>query len=124
MTPDNQDRRHFPRIDYRADGNLITTRKKWPVHIMDISCNGVLAAVVHDHNIKRGEEVILNIQQEDGKSFKMQGHITRQDKHLLGVECRANGIAPQAELKKMLEKYRKQENHPHAVIAMIDLKKH
>ena len=99
-----RDRRYFPRVAYRAYATLVTTRQRWPVHIMDLSFNGALAALIHRHDLKDGEELILTIELEEGDSIKMQGRLSHQREHFLGIECRASGIDNQARLRDLLEK--------------------
>ncbi len=120
---DGRERRYFPRISYRADATLTTTHKKWPVHIMDLSFNGALAAIVTKHDIMDGEEIILNIELDDGELFKMQGSISHQYKHLLGIECRANGIDSQARLRDILKKHLEEGNQHRSIKTMINLQK-
>lgn len=120
----NRERRYFPRVNYRAYATLITTSQRWPVHIMDLSFNGALAALIHRHDMKLGEEVILAIELEDGKLIKMQGHLSHQKGHFLGIECRATGIDNQAQLRELLEKHKVEESRfERSIGTMIDEQK-
>jgi len=101
------DRRYFPRINYRAYATLTTTKQRWPVHVLDLSFNGALAAIIHQHDLVDGETVVLNVELEDGDIVKMQGRISHQKEHFLGIECRATGIDNQARLRELLEKHKK-----------------
>ncbi|TQV66993.1 PilZ domain-containing protein [Exilibacterium tricleocarpae] len=111
LTP-GRDRRYFPRVAYRAYATLVTTRQRWPVHILDLSFNGALAALIHRHDLKDGEELILTIELDDGDSIKMQGKLSHQRAHFLGIECRASGIDNQARLRDLLEKNKETTGDP------------
>jgi len=101
------ERRYFPRINYRTYATLVTTKQRWPVHILDLSFNGALAAIIHKHTLTDGEGVVLSIELDDGDVVKMQGKISHQKEHFLGIECRATGIDNQARLRELLEKHKK-----------------
>ena len=104
------DRRYFPRVNYRAYATLTTTKQRWPVHILDLSFNGALAAIIHQHDLADGETVILNVELDDGDIIKMQGRISHQKEHFLGIECRATGIDNQARLRELLEKHKRRDD--------------
>jgi hypothetical protein len=100
-----KDRRYFPRVNYRANATLIVDKKRWPVHILDLSFNGALAALIHKHDISRGVDVVLIIElEDDGGEIKLKGNLAHQKEHFLGIECRATGIDNQAKLRELLEK--------------------
>ncbi|MGH1470566.1 MAG: PilZ domain-containing protein [Cellvibrionaceae bacterium] len=103
-TKDGNERRYFPRVDYRAYATLSTPERNWPVHILDLSFNGALIALIHKHTLNDGQHVVLNIETDDGSIIKMQGHLSHQKEHFLGVEGRATGIDNQARLRELLEK--------------------
>lgn len=103
------DRRYFPRVNYRAYATLTTTKQRWPVHILDLSFNGALAAIIHTHTLANGENVVISIELDDGDIIKMQGKISHQKEHFLGIECRATGIDNQSRLRELLEKHKSQE---------------
>lgn len=106
-----RERRYFPRVDFRGNATLITTSRKWPVHILDLSFNGALAALLDPHELHAGEEIILALELKDGKKIKMQGKLAHQRKHFLGLECRATGIDNQARLRELLDKNTHPELH-------------
>ncbi len=101
-----RERRYFPRVNYRAYATLVTTRQSWPVHILDLSFNGALAALIHRHDLRNGEELILTIELENDRTIKMQGRLSHQKAHFLGIECRATSIDHQAQLRDLLETHK------------------
>lgn len=104
-TSSGRDRRYFPRVNYRANATLMVDKKPWSVHILDLSFNGALAALIHKHDIQNGADVVLTIELEDGRdSIKMKGSLAHQKEHFLGIECRATGIDNQSKLRELLEK--------------------
>jgi len=115
--PINQGRekRYFPRVDFRSNATLMTTQKKWPVCIIDLSFNGALAALINPHPLIEGEEVILAITTDDGEKIKMQGRLAHQRDHFLGIECRATGIDNQSRLRDLLGKHTPPADHNRGV---------
>jgi hypothetical protein len=118
-TKEGRNRRYFPRVSYRAYASLITLEQKLEVHILDISFNGALAAVINKHRLKAGDELILTIETDENTHIKMQGRLAHQNEHLLGIECRATGIDNQTKLRELIEKY-KIEDHDRSVKNMLD----
>jgi len=112
---EGREKRYFPRVDFRSNATLMTTKKKWPVCIIDLSFNGALAALINPHPLIEGEEVILSITTDDGERIKMQGRLAHQRDHFLGIECRATGIDHQSRLRDLLDKYAPPADHHRGV---------
>ncbi len=110
------DRRYFPRVNYRAHATLTTPDARWPVHILDLSFNGALAAIIHKNNLKAGETVVLRIELDDNELIRMQGRLTHKKEHFLGIECRATGIDNQARLRELLEEHKTDRNRSFATM--------
>lgn len=98
------ERRNFPRVGMRCDGSLVTTHKKWPVHVIDVSFNGTLVALIHKHHADIGEGVVLTLDTGKGETIKMQGRIAHQKAHFIGIDCRATNIDHQARLRKLVDR--------------------
>lgn len=77
-----QNRRYFPRVKLRTHASLKdASGREWPVHLLDLSFNGALAALIHKHNLKVGESVVLHIEsdQKNGPTIRCRGscHISK-----------------------------------------------
>lgn len=118
---EGRERRYFPRVNYRAYATLTTTQTKFDVHILDVSFNGALAALIRPHDLTEGEEIILSIEAGEGNIIKMQGKLAHQREHLLGIECRALGIDNQAQLRDLLKKESDRVNERSVKTMMDDL---
>lgn len=116
---EGRERRYFPRVNYRAYATLTTTQTKFDVHIVDVSFNGALAALIRPHNLTAGEEIILSIEVSEGNLIKMQGKLAHQRDHMLGIECRALGIDNQSRLRELLKKESERQNE-RSVKTMMD----
>jgi gamma-glutamyl-gamma-aminobutyrate hydrolase PuuD len=114
------ERRSFPRIEYRAFATLITSQKKWPVHVLDVSFNGALAALLSDNDLQLGEQIILTIEVEGGTNIKMQGHLAHQKGHFMGLECHATNIDHQSHLRDLLNKHKADAHHHRSVNELIE----
>lgn len=111
--------RCFPRVDYRAHATLVTAQQTWPVHILDLSFNGALAALIYKHELNDGEQVVLTIELEDNLKIKMQGHVAHQRGHFLGLECHAKSIDHQARLRDLLDKHKDETEHHHRSLSEL-----
>jgi hypothetical protein len=109
-TTDNESR-CFPRVDFRAHATLVTTHHTWPVHILDLSFNGALAALIYKHDMENGEQIILTIEVGEEEKIKMQGHLAHQQGHFLGLECHAKSIDHQSKLRELLDNYKADTSH-------------
>jgi hypothetical protein len=100
---DQPERRDFPRVPYRAYATLTTTSHQYPVHIVDLSFNGALAALIEPHGLTAGDDVTLNIDLEEGVPIKMMGTLAHQEQHYLGVECHSISTETQSRLRALLK---------------------
>lgn len=100
-----RERRAFPRVACRAYATLLSNNTCWDVHLLDLSFNGALVALIKEHRMQSGEPIILDIEQENGPSIKMQGKLAHSNAHLLGLECRASGIDQQSRLRDLLRRH-------------------
>ncbi|MCW8195866.1 PilZ domain-containing protein [Proteobacteria bacterium 005FR1] len=108
-----QNRRYFPRVKVRAHATLSAgDGKQWPVHILDLSFNGALAALIHEHDLAAGENVTLRIEPEESREapIRMQGRLCHQRGHFLGIECRATGIDNKTHLRELLKRNQRQQS--------------
>ncbi len=122
-----REKRCFPRVNYRAYASLTTSSKRYPAHILDLSFAGALVALIHKHNLKKGEEIILNIDilETDRKegdtisTIRMLGKLAHVKGHFLGIECRASGIDNQTRLRDLLEKHKDNAKSPERSLARM-----
>lgn len=108
-----RERRAFPRVAYRAYATLLGSNTCWDVHLLDLSFNGALVALLENHPLTSGDQIILDIEQDDGPSIKMQGQVSHTNAHLLGLECRPNGIDQQARLRELLRLHQRTTPEQH-----------
>ena len=109
-----REKRSFPRVHYRAYASLSAGNLRYPAHILDLSFNGALVALIHRHELHEGEQITLNIElleedrhEEDSTpTIRMQGRLAHIKDHFLGLECRASGIDNQTRLRELLEKHK------------------
>ncbi len=81
------ERRHCQRMLFRSHANLVTPHHTWPVHVIDISFNGALVALIQHHHLDPHEEIMLNLEVGKNEHIKMQGRIAHQKEHYIGLEC-------------------------------------
>ncbi|MYM63165.1 PilZ domain-containing protein [Pseudomaricurvus sp. HS19] len=100
--PTTPDRRHTPRLPMRGDASLMTTRNKWPAHVLDVSLNGALVALIEPYQLDNHEEAILTLDLPGGERIKLQGRVVHQKEHYIGLECSPVSIEYHARLKQLL----------------------
>lgn len=94
MTPISQkmylERRQSERLPHRGSGNLITSESNWAAHIINISLQGALIALVDPHDINEDQTVTLQIALDDGTSILMHGEVAHVKDHYVGLDCKPN----------------------------------
>lgn len=106
------DRRYFPRIKVRSYGKMANSEgRQWPVHVLDLSFNGALAALLREHTLAVGEAVSLAIEvdDQDERPVIMRGRVSHCREHLVGIECRTSGIDNQTRLREFLKRCQRRE---------------
>ncbi len=98
----SQNRRYFPRVGFRGYASLVTTHHRWPVHLIDLSFNGALVALLHKHDVELGEGVVLTLEGSGGDPIKLHGKIAHINQHYIGIVGRANSIDHQARLRELV----------------------
>lgn len=111
-----QSRRYFPRVKMRAHATLVDNRgERWPIHMLDLSFNGALVALIRRHDLAVGEGVELLIDSVEGSgvpvAVRMQGQLRHVKAHYLGVECRATGIDNQTQLRELLKRSQRRQHN-------------
>lgn len=84
---DPADKRCEPRIPFRAYATLITTENQYAAHLLNISRNGALIAVIQDHEIKTTDEISLRIETE-AYEFSLNGWVAHVRDHYMGIKGR------------------------------------
>ena len=118
-SPNRQrERRKFPRTAFRAKATLRSPTYEWPAETLDLSFRGALIAVVYQHQLQQGEEIQLSIELEESPPLFMYGQVAHTKGHILGLECRANGIEQQKMLRKLVHQsasvdYMNRSRKPH-----------
>lgn len=100
-----QERRHFPRIEYRCTAQLGNGQRQLSVEVLDISFKGVLAALIDGTPPQVGDPLTLTLECKGQEPITLQGKLAHTKGHFLGIECRALGIDNQARLRELLKGY-------------------
>lgn len=94
MNPASQkkylERRQNERLPHRGSGTLITSESNWSAHIINISSQGALIALLDPHDISEDQTVTLQIELTDGSCILTHGHVAHVKDHYLGLDCRPN----------------------------------
>ena len=84
------ERRQSERLPHRGGGTLITSESSWTAHIINISLQGALIALLEPHNINEDQTITLQISLSDGNSILTHGHVAHVKDHYIGLECQPN----------------------------------
>lgn len=99
----NKQHRHFARIPFDADTYVQQGEQAWPVHLLDISLNGILFRQPDDWLIHPGKPLHVVIKLADRTRIKMDvelAHITTTE---AGCYCRNIDLDSITLLKRLVE---------------------
>lgn len=80
------DRRGHTRVPYRAHATLNTAEKAYPAHLMNISRDGALIAVLDENTIKFDEDIMLQIDSDDA-TIELVGRVAHCKDQYFGLIC-------------------------------------
>ena len=96
------ERRQNERLPHRGGGTLLTSESSWTAHIINISLQGALIALVDPHNITEDQTVTLQIALSDGTAILTHGHVAHVKDHYIGLECKPNTEEDARRLEAMI----------------------
>jgi PilZ domain len=89
---DAQDRRNAPRYPVRTYAALNIANKNWDAHLLDISATGARFAILDEHLLHPGDEVMLTIELEDillnqslTAPLLLHGKVVHAREHIIGL---------------------------------------
>ncbi|GLS25884.1 hypothetical protein GCM10007877_15980 [Marinibactrum halimedae] len=88
---------------YRANALLISGESRWPVEVIDISYNGVLAATLQQLPLHTRDEVTLHLPTDSGETIRLQGSLAHRNGQYLGLQCKATNIDFRSRLRELIE---------------------
>ncbi|MFL0800919.1 MAG: PilZ domain-containing protein [Agarilytica sp.] len=100
MTEDSN-RRNEERIPHRAYATLITAKNQYAAHLLNISRNGALIAVIHEHDLKSADEISLRVETEEIQ-FELNGWVAHVRDHYLGMTGRPSNEKGRSQLDKFI----------------------
>ncbi len=96
------ERRQSERLPHRGNGTLITSESSWAAHIINISLQGALVALLDPHNLDEEQAVTLQIALSDGNSILAHGHVAHVKDHYIGLECKPNSEEDERRLRDVI----------------------
>lgn len=101
---DSSNQRSSPRYRCRCHATLCSTQESWQAHLLNISENGALVAVLDEHHFATDSSVELNIEAPEGDDILLQGSIAHIKEHYVGIECNTINASDHQRLRSMLDK--------------------
>lgn len=82
--PVDSDQRGAPRFRCRCYANLDSTTEHWDAHLINVSISGALVAVLTDHRLTQGKQLVITIQFDD-QDVILKGDIAHIKDHYIGI---------------------------------------
>ncbi|MFL0803550.1 MAG: PilZ domain-containing protein [Agarilytica sp.] len=101
LMSDESNRRSEERIPHRAYATLITANNQYAAHLLNISRNGALIAVIQEHDLKSADEISLRIETET-LQFELNGWVAHVRDHYLGMTGRPSNEKNRADLEAFI----------------------
>jgi PilZ domain len=109
---DAQERRNAPRYPVRTYAALQILNKNWDAHLLDISATGARFAILDEHPLNPGDEVILTIELEDishnqslPSSLQLHGKVVHAREHIIGLLLITDNPIENEKLHKLLAQF-------------------
>lgn len=102
--------RRSPRYEYRGQCTLATCSESCSAHLINLSDNGALIAVLDVHSLEVGERVRLNVVGQSGANISIRGKIAHIRDHYSGVEFAPETEEDQCLLRDFIEKTKNEAN--------------
>lgn len=99
-----ENRRDNDRLYYRSYGTLSNDHSQWPVHIINISPNGALIAIICEHTIIEQMAIHLTIELLEGEEIIMHGKVLHVKDHYIGLHCEPKKEIDKNRLANILNK--------------------
>lgn len=96
------ERRHFARVAFDAEAQLMTADAQLACQVIDLSLKGALLALPERHGLDAGEPCLLVVQLGDAR-IKMAGDIAHLENRQAGVQCSSIDLESITHLRRLVE---------------------
>lgn len=103
MQNSDEERRKKDRRIHRGYGTLQTPNGSTPAHLINLSYEGSLIALLNDHELNEGEEITLTIDLSDGSSLTTTGTVAHARDHFVGLETTPASDADAKRLREVID---------------------
>ena len=100
--PGEEERRLCQRHALRIEGTLSCARGEWQAHLINISGNGALVAILQEHRLVKYDEVKLALNLANGELLSLQASVSHTHKHYIGLYFGTLDAAKQKILDELL----------------------
>lgn len=97
-----QERRHFARVVFDAEAQLITTENRYAAQVVDLSLKGALVELPAADGLEVGEPCLLAVSLGDAR-IKMSGDVAHVAGNQVGVQCRCIDLESITHLRRLVE---------------------
>ncbi|MBN8506797.1 MAG: PilZ domain-containing protein [Burkholderiales bacterium] len=101
--PDHaQDRRHFVRVVFDAEAQLITTEARYRAQVLDLSLRGALLELEAEPQFETGEPCLFALRLGEA-TVKMAGDVAHVKDRQIGLHCRSIDLESISHLRRLVE---------------------
>lgn len=112
----HDERRRFTRVDFDATASLIQNELEIPVHIIDLSLNGVLIETPADDSLDLNSPVTVSITLSDDAHIYMKVDLVHSSSDILGFQCDSIDMQSATLLRRLIELNMDDENATERVL--------
>lgn len=100
---EQEERRRYTRIEFDGNAAVEQDDKSFPVHLIDISLNGVLIETPDDYAIKADQAVNITINLTGETFIAMTAKLVHSSNHMLGFHCESIDMESMTHLRRLIE---------------------
>ena len=103
--PDFNEQRHFSRILFDADAQLVGAAGSWRCHLIDLSLKGALIDAPHDWNGRPGDRFLLELALGGGDEvvIRMEVSVSHIENDHVGFRCEHIDLDSITHLRRLVE---------------------
>jgi hypothetical protein len=101
---DSTDKRHFSRIPFVTDVQLISAEGSWTVQLIDISLKGLLTTTPGGWHAKLGDHFLVELLTEnEATMIRMEVSVVHSDENHAGFRCEHIDLDSISHLRRLVE---------------------
>lgn len=112
----HEERRHYTRVNFASEAQIVQDDRHYDVKVIDISLNGILIESPEDYTLKTEQVVLIQVQLAGDINIEMRSKLVHNSNDLLGLQCISVDMESMSHLRRLMELNLEDPNAPERVL--------